>query len=129
MLTQAIVIQLSDGSNNMKARNALLGATPYQVEQTLKKLGGNLKTARLRRNLTAQEVAQKIGTSRFAVADVEKGKPSTSVAAYAALLWAYGLIDRLADLADPNQDEEGTRLSLSRQPARARHRRELNNDF
>jgi DNA-binding XRE family transcriptional regulator len=114
---------------NMMARNALLGAPPYQVEQTLKKLGGDLRTARLRRNLTSEEVAQKIGTSRFAVADAEKGKPSTNVAVYAALLWAYGLIDRLADLADPSKDEEGTRLSLSREPARARHRRTLSNDF
>ncbi|MGC2224354.1 MAG: helix-turn-helix transcriptional regulator [Methylocella sp.] len=113
----------------MDARNALLGATPYQVERTLRKLGGDLKTARLRRNLTSEEVAQKIGTSRFAVADAEKGKPSTSVAVYAALLWAYGLIDRLADLADPRKDEEGMTLSLSREPARARHRRKLNNDF
>jgi len=111
----------------MKARNALLGATPYQVEQTLRKLGNDLKTARLRRNLTSEEAAQKIGTSRFAVADAEKGKPSTSVAVYAALLWAYGLIDRLADLADPGKDEEGTRLSPSRE--RARHRRKLDNDF
>jgi transcriptional regulator with XRE-family HTH domain len=113
----------------MKARNALLGAPPYKVEQTLRKLGGDLKTARLRRNLTAQEVAEKIGTSRFAVADAEKGKPSSSVAVYAALLWAYGLIDRLTDLADPNTDEEGTRLSRSREPERARHHRRLDNDF
>src|ERR1700732_4880760 len=112
----------------MKTRNPLLGATPYQVEQTLKKLGADLKTARLRRNLTSEEVAQKIGTSRFAVADAEKGKPSSSVAVYAALLWAYGLIDRLADAADPNQDEEGTRLALIHGPARARHR-QLDNDF
>src|ERR1700724_573414 len=107
----------------MKARNLLFGATPYQVEQTLKKLGADLKTARLRRNLTGAEAAQKIGTSRFAVANAEKGKPSTGVAVYAALLWAYGLIDRLADLADPSTDEEGMTLSLSREPARARHRR------
>jgi DNA-binding XRE family transcriptional regulator len=113
----------------MKARNPLLGATPYQVEQALKKLGGDLKTARLRRNLTSQEAAQKIGTSRFAVADAEKGKPSTGIAVYAALLWAYGLVDRLADLADPGKDEEGTRLALVREPARARHRRKLSNDF
>lgn len=113
----------------MKARNALLGATPYQVEQTLRKLGGDLKTARLRRNLTSEEVAQKIGTSRFAVAAAEKGKPSSSVAVYAALLWAYGLIGRLADIADPNTDEEGTRLALMRGPARARHRQKLDNDF
>jgi len=113
----------------MKARNALLGALPYQIEQNLKKLGGDLKTARLRRNLTSEEVAEKIGTSRFAVADAEKGKPSTAVAIYAALLWVYGLIDRFGDLADPNKDEEGTRLAQNREPARARHRRTLNNDF
>ena len=113
----------------MKARNPLLGATPYQVEQALKKLGGDLKTARLRRNLTSQEAAQKIGISRFAVANAEKGKPSTGIAVYAALLWAYGLVDRLADLADPGKDEEGTRLALVREPARARHRRKLSNDF
>jgi DNA-binding XRE family transcriptional regulator len=113
----------------MKARNALLGATPYQVELTLKKLGGNLKTARLRRNLTIEEAAQKIGTSRFAVADAEKGKPSASVVIYAALLWAYGLIEQFADLAAPDKDEEGKTLSLNREPTRARHRRNLNNDF
>src|SRR5260370_32400159 len=105
----------------MKARNALLGATPYEVETALKKLGADLRTARLRRNLTSEEAAQKIGTSRFAVAAAERGKPSTSVAVYAALLWAYGLIDRLADLADPATDEEGTPLARRRRPVRARH--------
>jgi DNA-binding XRE family transcriptional regulator len=113
----------------MKARSPLLGAPPYQVEQTLKKLGADLKTARLRRGLTAGEAAQKIGTSRFAVAGAEKGKPSTSIAVYAALLWAYGLTDRLADVADPSEDEEGSRLALSREPVRARHRRQLSNEF
>lgn len=113
----------------MNARNALLGAPPYPVEAALKKLGADLKTARLRRNLTSEEAAQKIGTSRFTVADAEKGKPSTNVAVYAALLWTYGFIDRFAALADPITDEEGTRLALMREPARARHRRTLSNDF
>jgi DNA-binding XRE family transcriptional regulator len=111
----------------MKSRNALLGATPYAVETALKKLGSDLKTARLRRNLTIQEAAQKIGTSRFAVADAEKGKPSANVATYAALLWAYGLTDRLSMLADPRNDEEGETLARTRQ--RARHVRRLSNDF
>jgi len=101
------------------ARNPLLGTPPYQVDQALKKLGGDLKTARLRRRLTAREVAQKIGTSRYAVADAEKGKLSTGVAVYAALLWVYGLIDQLSDLADPGADEVGTRLARMREPARA----------
>ena len=56
----------------MKARNPLLGATPYSVETALKKLGADLKTARLRRNLTGEEVAQKIGTSRFIPSGIEE---------------------------------------------------------
>ena len=115
------------GWPNMKARNALLAAVPYPVEQSLRKLGANLKAARLRRNQTASDVAQKIGTSRFVVADAEKGKPSTNIAVYAALLWAYGLIDQLTAVADPSQDDEGTALSLTRE--RARCSRKLNNDF
>lgn len=113
----------------MKARNILLGAPPHRVERTVKKLGADLKTARLRRNLTREEVAQKIGTSRYAIADAENGKLSSGIAVYAALLWTYGLIERLADIADPRQDEEGTRLALARSPARARHRRMLSNEF
>jgi transcriptional regulator with XRE-family HTH domain len=112
-----------------KPRNILLGTPPYQVDRSLKKLGSDLKTARLRRNLTTSEVAQKIGTSRFVIADAEQGKPSTSVATYAALLWTYGLVDRLAELADPNKDEEGSKLALAREPARARQRRKLANEF
>ena len=39
-------------SCTMTARNKLLTAPPYPVEKTLKGLGANLRTARLRRNLT-----------------------------------------------------------------------------
>jgi transcriptional regulator with XRE-family HTH domain len=113
----------------MKPRNALLGAPPYEVERAVKKLGGDLRTARLRRNLTAQEVAERIGTSRFAVADAERGKPSTSIAVYTALLWVYGLTGRLADAADPGADAEGARLALLRTPLRARRRKKLGDNF
>lgn len=114
---------------NTKPRNDLLAAVPYQIEAGLKKLGANLKTARLRRNLTTEAVAMKIGTSRFVVSDAEKGKPSTSIAAYAALLWTYGLIDQLSELANPLTDEVGTTLALSHERSRARRSRKLNNDF
>jgi transcriptional regulator with XRE-family HTH domain len=111
------------------ARNALLNAPPYQVEKALKKLGSDLKTARLRRRLLIEDVAQKIGTSRYTVADAEKGKPSTGIAVYAALLWTYGFIERLADIVDPARDEEGLALSLHRIPARGARRRTIDNDF
>ncbi len=104
----------------MTARNKLLTAPPYAVEQTLKRLGANLRTARLRRNLTIDVMAQKIGTGLRAVADAEKGKPSTGIAVYLALLWALDLIDQIADVAAPEKDDEGQTLALSRERARAR---------
>ncbi len=113
----------------MTARNKLLTAPPYAVEQTLKRLGANLRTARLRRNLTIDAMAEKIGTGKRAVADAEKGKPSTGIAVYAAMLWALDLIDQIAAVAAPDKDEEGQALAWSREPARARPKTGLDNDF
>jgi transcriptional regulator with XRE-family HTH domain len=113
----------------MTARNKLLTAPPYPVEQTLKRLGVNLRTARLRRNLTIGELAEKIGTGERAVADAEHGKASTGIAVYAAMLWALNLLDQMTAVAAPEQDEEGQTLSLARERSRARAKTALNNDF
>lgn len=114
----------------MSARNKLLEAPPYPVEQALKRLGANLRTARVRRRLTIEEVGEKIGAGPRAVAAAEKGKPSTGVAVYTALLWTYGLLEPFAELADPARDAEGQALALSREPTRARRARgDLDDDF
>jgi transcriptional regulator with XRE-family HTH domain len=113
----------------MTARNSLLLAPPHAVEQTLARLGANLRTARTRRNLTVAEVAEKIGTGSRAISDAEKGKPSSGVAIYAALLWAYDLIEQLDMVADPARDERGQALSLFHERKRARRRGGLSNDF
>ena len=115
---------------DMAKTNSLLTAPPYAVEKALKQLGANLRTARLRRNLTIADVAEKIGTGPRAVADAEKGKPSTAIAIYTALLWAFDLIGQLETIADPAKDKEGQTLALSRERSRARHSgREIDNDF
>lgn len=113
----------------MTAKNTLLSAPPYAVEQTLKHLGANLRTARLRRNLTIEDVAEKIGTGPRPVSDAEKGKPSTSAAVYIALLWVYDLLDQMSDVASPELDEHGLTLSMSRERVRAREKKELDNEF
>lgn len=114
----------------MTARNKLLAAPPYPVERSLKRLGSNLRTARVRRNLTVAEVADKIGAGPRAVAAAEAGKASTGVAVYAALLWTYGLLEPFTELADPARDAEGQALALSREPARARSAPgEVDDDF
>lgn len=113
----------------MPARNTLLPAPPHPVELALAELGANLRTARLRRNLTIEEVAQKIGTGRRAVSDAERGKPSTSVVTYAALLWTFDLLSEKSSLADPAHDLEGQTLERFRSRVRARRSRALDNDF
>ncbi len=113
----------------MTARNLLTTAPPYPVEQAIKHLGINLRTARLRRNLTIAAVAQKIGTGSRAVMDAEKGKPSTGLVVYAALLWTYDLLGPFSDLADPAKDEEGIMLEVTSGRVRARAKEDLDNDF
>jgi len=46
----------------MARKNTLTTAPPYAVEKALHRLGANLRIARLRRNLTIEDVAEKIGT-------------------------------------------------------------------
>ena len=113
----------------MTAQNLLSTAPPYPIERAIKRLGANLRTARLRRNLTIKEVAQKIGTGLRAVMDAEKGKPSTGIVVYTALLWTYDLLGPVSELADPARDEEGLTLELSRGRVRARVTEELDSDF
>ena len=111
----------------MVAKNTLSTSPPYAVESALKQLGANLKTARLRRNLTLVDVGAKLGAGVRAIADAEKGKPTTGIAVYVGLLWAYDLLGPMADLADPASDVDGFALAESRE--RARTSRELDNDF
>lgn len=113
----------------MVAKNPLLQAPPYPVEQAIKHLGENLRIARIRRRLTIEEVAQKIGTGPRAVMAAEKGKPSTTISVYAALLWAYDLLEPLGDLASPTKDEQGLMLAAAREKTRVRRSEGLDSDF
>lgn len=110
-------------------RGHLLSSPPYEVEIALKRLGANLRTARLRRSITLADVAERIGVGREVVGEAERGKPSVSVAVYAALLWSYGLSDSLASLADPGLDEEGLRLASLKERQKASAPRKLDDDF
>lgn len=113
----------------MSAKNKLTAAPPYTVEASLKRLGADLKLARLRRNLTIDNVAAKIGTGPRAVREAEKGKATTGIVVYAALLWAYDLLDHLDKVALPEKDAEGLALSRFDSRSRAGTGGGLDNDF
>jgi transcriptional regulator with XRE-family HTH domain len=113
----------------MSATNKLFVAPPHPVEKALKSLGARLRTARIRRKMTIEEVATRVGTGPRAVMEAERGKPSTGVAVYMALLWVYGLLTPVEDLADPMKDKEGLARESASGRVRARKSGALDNDF
>lgn len=113
----------------MAKRNHLQVTPPFAIELSLKKLGERLRIARLRRSLTLEEAAAKIGTGIRAVRDAENGRASASVGTYWALLWAYDLLGPAEDLADPGKDAEGSALETRRVRAGGRSKAALDNDF
>ena len=104
-------------------------ALPAAVEEALIQLGRNIRTARLRRRLALEDLAEHIGISRQVMAQIEKGKPTTAIAAYLGALWALGLLNQLKDVADPDRDEEGKILERTRSPQTAPKRRKMDDDF
>ena len=88
----------------MSRPNKLVLSPPFLVEQALRQLGENLRVARIRRNMTIADVAERIGTGPRAVMDAEKGKPATGIVVYAGLLWLYNQLDQLEAVGDPSRD-------------------------
>lgn len=113
-----------------RGKSGLLEALPFQVDETLRRLGANLRTARVRRGLTLDDVASKINVRRALVADAERGKPSTGIAVYLALLWTYDLLEGASSLANPTADRAGLALLSAEQRQRVRRAEEaLDDDF
>ncbi len=54
-------------------------------------MGENIKLARLRRKLTAEQIAERAGISRSTLWQAEKGLSSVSLGTYAQILFVLGL--------------------------------------
>lgn len=72
--------------------------------EILETMGAQIKLARLRRKLPAELVAQRAGISRATLWSIEKGSPSVSMGAYAAVLHALNGMER--DLLLIAKDDE-----------------------
>ena len=64
------------------------------TEEILKTMGERIKLARLRRDLTAELVAERAGISRATLWKVESGDPAVAMGIYAAVLHALNDMDR-----------------------------------
>lgn len=102
-------------------RNA--SPTPRLVQTALIGLGANLKTARLRRGLTRDQVAQALVISPDTYRRVEIGQGNVAVGIYLGALNYFQMLAPAFDLALPQNDAEGKILEAKRQPQRGSARR------
>lgn len=87
--------------------------------RTLRKLGTDLRDARLRRRLSMQIVADRARTTRATLTRVERGDPGVAMGIYCSVLNVLGLLDGVSRLADVATDRVGVELEASRLPRRA----------
>ena len=93
-------------------------ALPLPVQAALRKLGSDIRDARRRRRIPAEVMAQRALVTRSTFHKVERGDPTVSLGTFASTLFALGMINRLADVADARFDAVGLGLDEERLPKR-----------
>jgi DNA-binding XRE family transcriptional regulator len=101
-------------------KSAVTDVLPPRVRRSLAKLGGDLSTARKKRNLTVMMMAERLGVAKSTYLRVEKGDPTVSMGVYAMALFALGFGDLLGEIVDPRRDDQGLLLDIERLPKRVR---------
>jgi len=89
----------------------------------MRKLGHDLRDARRRRRIPLAIAAQRASISRTTLIRIEKGDAGVALGLYATVVFVMGMIDRLADVADPKGDSVGLQLEEEHLPQRIRNSR------
>ena len=81
------------------AKNTMGTKLPRKLEQKMAIMGEQIKLARLRRNLSIAQVAERATCSPLTVNRIEKGAPTVSIGIYARVLYVLQLDDDLLLIA------------------------------
>lgn len=92
------------------------------ARRSLKKLGDDLATARRRQRRSLADMQERTGMSASLLHRVERGDPTVSIAAYAAILDVLGFGSPLANIADQTLDERGNFIDRANLPQRIHKR-------
>ena len=90
------------------------------ISDVLRRLGANLRVARVARDVSLVDAASRANVSVQTLRALENGAPGVKIEAVARMLWQMNMVEHLGALADPQTDEEGQRLAALRAPTRAR---------
>lgn len=95
-------------------------STPIPVRRAMRKLGQDIRDARLRRRIPTKLMAERASISRMTLYKAENGAVNVSMETYATILFVLGMIDRISNLADAGEDTLGRQLDEERLPKRIR---------
>ena len=96
------------------------GTIPLPVLRLLRKLGHDIRDARLRRRIRTVTLAERALISRTTLHRIERGDPGVSIGNYSTVLFVLGLHDGISELADRGRDVLGLDLLEERLPQRVR---------
>lgn len=83
-----------------------------EIQNNLTNLGTQIKETRLRKKITATELAERVGISRMTLLAVEKGTGTVAIGIYAAVLHALdGLDKNLCKVCSDNNNRRKVRLN------------------
>jgi len=112
-----ILVIITD-KNMAKSQLGLM--LPIPVRRSLRKLGQDIRDARLRRRISTTVMSERASISRTTLNKIEKGDPGVSIGNYANVLFVLGMAERLSELADVRTDAMGLELDEERLPQRIR---------
>ncbi len=91
---------------------------PHKLEQKMQVVGEQIRLARLRRNLSLAQVADRATCSPLTLSRIEKGTPTVAIGTYLRVLYALQLEDDILLLAQ--EDTLGRTLQDLRLKTRER---------
>jgi transcriptional regulator with XRE-family HTH domain len=100
-----------------------------EVSEGLRLYGDRIRTARVRRRWSKQELALRAGVERRTIARLEEGDGGIGLGCFLTVLWVLGLWDSAKDLAAPESDTAGAFLEKQRQPRHVHPERNKELDF
>ena len=81
-------------------------------------MGENLKTARPKRRMAVEELANRVGVSDRTIMRLEKGDPGVGTSTLVMACFVLGEIDRFSDQLDPGTDHTAPLLESKALPKR-----------
>ena len=100
------------------AKSTMGTKLPRKLEQKMQVVGEQIRLARLRRNLSVAQVAERATCSPLTVSRIEKGVPTVAIGIYLRVLYALQLDDDILFLA--KDDVLGRTLQDMNLPQRER---------